>query len=111
MKELVRAAVVNINEPQQLLNRKKAGDDSRQTWDHYSHSHWEQNIGELNQYNSYQFNRMQVHRFLDKYKLSFPRFGASFHEVDDLEKSSSMWNKNQACSGHKLRQQYLLCKL
>ena len=46
---------------------------------------WEEDIGKLVQYTSYQLNWVQVHKFLGKYELTFPRFGASFHEIEDLQ--------------------------
>lgn len=33
---------------------------------------------------SYQLNRIQVHHYLGKTELTFPRFGASAEEIDSL---------------------------
>ena len=36
---------------------------------------WGDDIGKLTEAKSYQLNRVQVHKFLGKYELTFPRFG------------------------------------
>ena len=45
---------------------------------------WEEDIGMIIETKSYQLNRIQVHHYLGKSELIFPRFGASAKEIEDL---------------------------
>ena len=45
---------------------------------------WENEIDQLTVHKSYQLNHMQLHKFLGKPELLFPRFGGSFHEREDV---------------------------
>lgn len=82
----VRAAVLKVKDPQSVSKGKTkqeiiVADESGTI----PLTLWEEDIGILVQYTSYQLNRVQVHKFLGKYELTFPRFGASFHEIEDLQ--------------------------
>ena len=45
---------------------------------------WEDDIGMISENKSYQFNRIQIHHYLGRTELTFPHFGASAEEIDDL---------------------------
>ena len=45
---------------------------------------WEDDIGMISENKSYQFNRIQIYHYLGRTELTFPRFGASAEEIDDL---------------------------
>ena len=45
---------------------------------------WEEDVGMIIETKSYQVNRIQVHKYLGKPELTFPRFGASAEEIEDL---------------------------
>lgn len=45
---------------------------------------WEDDVGVLKPTLSYQFNRVQVHKFNGKTTLSLPNFGASIDEISDI---------------------------
>ena len=72
----VRAAVLKVKDPQSVSKGKMKQDiivaDESGT---IPLTLWEEDIGKLVQYTSYQLNRVQVHKFLGKYELTFPLLG------------------------------------
>ena len=82
----IRVTVVRISDPQLLSNGKQkqdvvVADDTAAI----TLTLWEKDIGIITANKSYQLNRVQVNKYLGKYELSYPRYGASFHEIEDLE--------------------------
>lgn len=51
---------------------------------------WEQNIVILKENKSYQLNGVQIHQYRGKNELTFPLFGASIEELNDLVDVSTL---------------------
>ena len=49
---------------------------------------------------SYQLNHVQIHHYLGKTELNFPRFGASAEEIDDLLEVSMLDNNDDTTDLH-----------
>ena len=75
---------------------------------------WESDINKLSEATSYQLNRMEIHFYLGKYSLTYPRNGASVDIISDVEhetggESSDEENEMEAVSVvavHQLESQY-----
>ena len=61
---------------------------------------WEEDIGMIVENKSYQLNHVQIHHYLGKTELNFPRFGASAEEIDDLLEVSMLDNNDDTADLH-----------
>ena len=91
----VQVTALKVKDPVTVKNKQKqevvVGDDSGTT----TFTLWENNIGKLVENKSYQLNRVQVHHFLGKYELSFPFYGASIEEINDLDHVSTFYSSDE----------------
>lgn len=55
---------------------------------------WEGDVNMLTEYKSYQLNRIKVHHYCGNYEVTFPKFGASYEEIEDLEYVDTLVSRN-----------------
>lgn len=48
----------------------------------------------LTEYKSYQLNQIQVHHYCGNCEVTFPKFGASYEEIEDLKYVDTLVSKN-----------------
>ena len=81
----INATILQVKEPVTVSTGKRKqqvilGDDTGSI----TLTLWGGSIDCLQQNTSYQFCRVQINEFLGKQELNYPRFGASFKEIQDL---------------------------